>query len=208
MPKAESGYSTFDRKLLVVHLAVRQFCCFLEEGHRYLFTVIDHSTHWPEDIPMENAISASCTLALLSGWITRFGIPEHITSDRGTTFTSQFSFEVQLEGLSWVILGLSTTPKATLDISAAEMVYGDPLVVHAEFFSVRNLLCQYPEPTSHCGKIYPMPPDLQALAKQHAPTDLHSSTHVFLCNNTSKPPLTPPYTSFPCDPSYAESIPS
>lgn len=59
------------------------------EGRRYLFTVIDRSTRWPEAVPMSDATSASCASALLSGWIARFGIPEHITSDRGTSFTSQ-----------------------------------------------------------------------------------------------------------------------
>ncbi|XP_037801970.1 uncharacterized protein LOC119596715 [Penaeus monodon] len=59
------------------------------EGHRYLFTVVDRSTRWPEAIPIFNASSASCAAALLSGWISRFGIPVHITSDRGTSFTSQ-----------------------------------------------------------------------------------------------------------------------
>ncbi|XP_076053647.1 uncharacterized protein LOC143032653 [Oratosquilla oratoria] len=54
--------------------------------HRYLFTIIDRSTSWSEAIPMPDATSTSCTAALLSGWISRFGIPEHITSDRGTTF--------------------------------------------------------------------------------------------------------------------------
>ncbi|KAK3885064.1 hypothetical protein Pcinc_010718 [Petrolisthes cinctipes] len=58
------------------------------DGHRYLFTIIDRSTRWPEAIPMANATSTSCASSLLSGWISRFGIPEHITSDRGTTFTS------------------------------------------------------------------------------------------------------------------------
>ncbi|KAK3892983.1 hypothetical protein Pcinc_003162 [Petrolisthes cinctipes] len=57
------------------------------DGHRYLFTIIDRSTRWPEAIPMANATSTSCASSLLSGWISRFGIPEHITSDRGTTFT-------------------------------------------------------------------------------------------------------------------------
>ena len=56
-------------------------------GSRYLFTAIDRSTRWPEAIPMQDATSASCVNALLS-WISRFGIPEHITSDRGTPFTS------------------------------------------------------------------------------------------------------------------------
>ncbi|XP_068204552.1 uncharacterized protein [Palaemon carinicauda] len=59
------------------------------QGHRYLFTVVDHSTHWREDIPMKTSTSASRTSALLSGWIARFSILKHITSDKGTTFTSQ-----------------------------------------------------------------------------------------------------------------------
>ena len=37
---------------------------------------------------MQDATSISCAYALLS-WISRFGIPDHITSDRGTPFTSQ-----------------------------------------------------------------------------------------------------------------------
>ena len=58
-------------------------------GKRYLFTVIDRSTRWPEATPMEESTSQSCASALLSSWIARFGIPEHITSDRGSTFTAQ-----------------------------------------------------------------------------------------------------------------------
>lgn len=57
-------------------------------GFRYLFTTIDRSTRWPEAIPMQDATASSCTQALLN-WISRFGIPDHITSDRGTPFTSQ-----------------------------------------------------------------------------------------------------------------------
>ncbi|KAK3893046.1 hypothetical protein Pcinc_003124 [Petrolisthes cinctipes] len=94
--------SFFSRKLLkglgAFHQPQRRFAhihvdvvCPLppSEGHRYLFTIIDRSTRWPEAIPMTNATSAFCTAALLSRWISRFSIPEHITSDRGTTFTSQ-----------------------------------------------------------------------------------------------------------------------
>ncbi|XP_068233595.1 uncharacterized protein [Palaemon carinicauda] len=47
-------------------------------------------TRWPKVIPIEPAISASCTSASLSGWIVKFGIPEPIPSDRGTSFNSQF----------------------------------------------------------------------------------------------------------------------
>ncbi|XP_068227683.1 uncharacterized protein [Palaemon carinicauda] len=58
-------------------------------GNHYLFSVIDRSTRWFETIPMQPAMSASHTLSLLSGRMARFGIPEHITSDMDTTFTSQ-----------------------------------------------------------------------------------------------------------------------
>jgi len=59
------------------------------EGQRYLFTIIDRFTRWPEATPMAEANSASCAQALLTSWISRFGLPSHITSDRGSTFTSE-----------------------------------------------------------------------------------------------------------------------
>ena len=37
---------------------------------------------------MEDATTVSCATALLDAWISRFGLPEHITSDRGSVFTS------------------------------------------------------------------------------------------------------------------------
>jgi len=58
------------------------------DGQRYIFTVVDRSTRWPEATPMEESTSSSCAKALLNSWIARFGIPEHITSDRGSTFTA------------------------------------------------------------------------------------------------------------------------
>ncbi|XP_066968104.1 uncharacterized protein [Macrobrachium rosenbergii] len=44
---------------------------------------------WPEAMPMEEATSGACAEALLSSWITRFGVPDHITTDRGPTFLSE-----------------------------------------------------------------------------------------------------------------------
>ena len=58
------------------------------QSHRYLFTIIDRSTRWPEAVPMKNTQTADCVTALLNGWISRFGIPNIITSDRGAQFTS------------------------------------------------------------------------------------------------------------------------
>ena len=60
----------------------------ISEGNRYLFTIIDRSTRWPEAVPMEEASTMSCANALLNSWVSRFGLPEQMTSDRGSVFTS------------------------------------------------------------------------------------------------------------------------
>ncbi|ROT80311.1 Transposon Ty3-G Gag-Pol polyprotein [Penaeus vannamei] len=99
------------------------------EGKRYIFTIIDRSTRWPEATPMEDATTRSCAQALLDSWIARFGLPEHITSDRGASFTSELHMDFAATlGASWA----QTTPKEDLAHSAAEMVYGQPLVVAGE----------------------------------------------------------------------------
>ncbi len=48
-----------------------------------------HSTSkWMEAIPLSEMSTAACAKALTFTWISRFGVPETITSDRGPQFTS------------------------------------------------------------------------------------------------------------------------
>ena len=61
----------------------------LPRGKSYLFTMIDRFTRWPEVFPMSDMTTDSCVQAFLQGWISRFGMPLHVTSDRGVQFTSQ-----------------------------------------------------------------------------------------------------------------------
>ncbi|MFO0006952.1 MAG: DDE-type integrase/transposase/recombinase, partial [bacterium] len=49
---------------------------------------MDRTTRWPEAMPMSATSVADCAMALLHGWIQRFGVPTTITSDRGQQFTS------------------------------------------------------------------------------------------------------------------------
>ncbi len=57
-------------------------------GHSYIFTAVDRSTRWLEAIPLQDMSAGSCSDALISGWVSRLGVPTIITSDMGTQFTS------------------------------------------------------------------------------------------------------------------------
>jgi transposase InsO family protein len=54
-------------------------------GHSHILTIIDRTSRWMEAIPLTNTDVAA---ALFSGWISRFGVRDTITSDRGPQFTS------------------------------------------------------------------------------------------------------------------------
>jgi transposase InsO family protein len=149
------------------------------KGKRYLFTIVDRSTRWLEAIPLADMTSSTCAAALLDGWIARFGVPDDLTSDRGTQFVSELwqslsrllgvqlhqtrayrpaangavervhrvlkaslmarnCAENWLAHLPWVLLGIRTMPREGLNISSAEMLYGDALVVPGEFFPTPN----------------------------------------------------------------------
>ena len=63
------------------------------ENKNMLLTVIDRWTSWPEAYPLsssgEAASSSVCAKMLIREWIPRFGVPDIITSDRGSQFVSQ-----------------------------------------------------------------------------------------------------------------------
>ena len=58
------------------------------KGYRYLFTITDGATRWPEATPIYDETAESCAGALLTSWVARFGLSGHITSDRGGAFIS------------------------------------------------------------------------------------------------------------------------
>ncbi len=57
-------------------------------GFTHLFTIVDRTSRWPEAIPMVSTTASACAQALVHHWVSRFGVPAVITSDRGPQFTS------------------------------------------------------------------------------------------------------------------------
>ena len=60
----------------------------LSQDCRYLLTCFDRFTQWPEAIPHPDNTTKPAAHAFLSGWISRFGIPSVITTDRSVQFES------------------------------------------------------------------------------------------------------------------------
>ena len=64
-----------------------------EDGHRYILTVVDFSTRYPEAVPLKNIDTETVAEALVDIF-SRLGVPEEILSDLGTQFVSDCMREV------------------------------------------------------------------------------------------------------------------
>ena len=64
-----------------------------EEGHRYILTLVDFETCYPEAVPLRN-IDTEIKAESLVNIFSCLGVPEEILSDLGTQFVSDWMKEV------------------------------------------------------------------------------------------------------------------
>ena len=80
-------------------------------GYQYLLTCIDRFTRWPEAFPLRSIDASTVAKAFVFSWVSRFGCPAFITTDRGPQFTSQLFSQLSALLNSKVI---HTTPYLSL----------------------------------------------------------------------------------------------
>ena len=57
-------------------------------GHTHALTVVDRSSRWPEVCPIRGVSTGEVLHAFVATWVSRFGVPARVTTDRGAQFTS------------------------------------------------------------------------------------------------------------------------
>jgi len=60
----------------------------IDNGYSYLLTMLDRKTRWFEVVPLKSISANIVANTLVSHWISRYGVPTTIISDRGAQFES------------------------------------------------------------------------------------------------------------------------
>lgn len=56
------------------------------QGFCYLLTIVNRFTRWPEAIPISEIIAQAVARFFVSGWVSPFGVPSTVTTNRGRQF--------------------------------------------------------------------------------------------------------------------------
>ena len=76
-----------------------------DQGNRYILTMVDRTTRWPEAAPIPDITAETVLQAFMAIWVARYGVPQTVTSDRGV----QFSSTVWRMAMQHLGIGVSST---------------------------------------------------------------------------------------------------
>ncbi|BHF67350.1 hypothetical protein SprV_0301037600 [Sparganum proliferum] len=57
-------------------------------GYTHILTAVDHFTRWPIAVPISDTSAENIAMVFLTHWISTFGVPATLTTDRGSQFQS------------------------------------------------------------------------------------------------------------------------
>ena len=63
-------------------------------GNCYLLVMADYFTRWAEAFPLQSVTAEAVAIAVVNGWVSRFGAPEQLHSDQGPQFESKLFAEM------------------------------------------------------------------------------------------------------------------
>jgi hypothetical protein len=67
---------------------IRQIHHSSSKGHRFVLVATDYFTKWTKAVPLKNMMHKDVIEFITKHIIHRFGIPQTLTTDQGTSFTS------------------------------------------------------------------------------------------------------------------------
>ena len=93
--------------------------------------MVDRSSRWLEAFLLESTSTESIADTFIGGWVARFGVPDHITSDRGPQFCS--ALWAHLSQCLGTLHHLTTTyhPQANGTVERSHRQLKDALRAHA-----------------------------------------------------------------------------
>ncbi|XP_064483367.1 uncharacterized protein LOC135396302 [Ornithodoros turicata] len=176
------------------------------QGHKYIFTIIDGHTRWPEAVPVPDSTTPTLATALISAWITRFCAPSVITTDHRSQFESALfasltnslgTRRIRTRAYHSVANGLLERFHRQLKV-APRAIGSTPL---PETFPI-TLLNPVPDSTLDylfrlrriMANLHPTPTHSAHFSSGYHHPDLSACNYAFLRLDAVKKPLQPSYT--------------
>lgn len=96
-PKSFRSSCQPDERFAVVHtdLVGPLLPC---QGYRFTLTCVDRFTRWPDAYTLPDITASTVASAFVSTWVSRYGCPSTIVTDRGRQFESSRFTELHLLG--------------------------------------------------------------------------------------------------------------